>query len=275
MPNISKEVFSNLLGENATEFVEALNSAGENQAEIDSITKKYLEDKLMNVRSSAKEEGQKWGTRTSLSSKQKEIAKLYEVDESGMIEDVIKRIIEAKSEGEVKLDAATVRDSEIYKQDLNALREAKATLEANNKQLQKEYQRKELTEAISKYVDKALDGKKTPSERAKDLFKNSLVNSAAEWKVENGIAVPYDSDGYRIKDKMQNDLSGEKLAKQLADDLFLDADSKKEVPKLDDEDNKGNKIIDIPEFDNADGFDNWYEKLSDADKDKVYDQMNA
>lgn len=267
MIQISTEVLSRFLAKNDMEIADALKDAEDDQSKVDEILSNMLEKKVGDVRSAAKKEGQGMAAKDVLSKKQTEIAEAYGIDDSsGHIEDVVQRIIKEKStQGEQKLDAATIRATDIYKNDLKALKEAKSDLEQKNQNIVKQMEQSEVNQAIDNFVTKALEGKKV-SDFSRKMFKDAVASNVRWQKDDSGEYQPFDkNEDIRVKDKMQNDLNGESYVKSLADQAFEDAKVDPNVPDFGD-DEGGENSFKVPEFENREEEAEWYENLSDDEK---------
>lgn len=266
MLNISTEVLASFLGKNATEISDALKDASE-QKDIDSIIGNLLKEKATSVRTTAKKEGQGMAAKDILSKKQSEIAEKYGVDATGKIDDVIGRVVQSNGD---KNTPASIRNSETYKNDLKALKDANDDLKKENEKIVRKAKDTSLDAHLDGLINKALENKDF-TEFGREMFKSSLKN--ADWRFENDKWIPY-KDNFVVKDDMQNDLDGESYVNSLANKGFKEKEARREnLPNPTGGGGEGGFVV--PTFESREEEDKWYDNLDEKGKEDYLKFLDA
>ena len=114
MIEISLEFLADVLGTSPGEITDALKD-GEDfkpQAEVEAYIKKSFGDSLHKAKTSGKTEGKNWGTKESLTAKEKELKAKYEVDGANL-DEIVENAVEAARQHS-KLNPDDVKSSEIF-----------------------------------------------------------------------------------------------------------------------------------------------------------------
>ena len=270
------EFLAPLLGKSAGELSEAVEKDDEGKFKLESakaVISELQKERLKSVESAARNEGHGRATREVLSAKEKELAEKYKV-EGSTIEEIIQAAIENSSEGE-ELTPEKIRESEIYQQDLKALKSAKEEAESQFQEFKQTVEQRQVDHKLNDKLQSFLQGEgfvlPKDERRKKALFDayKARLKDGRQFQFKDDQVAVLDKDGNPIKDDLHNVRSFDEVAGEFAG-LFFDKQQStgKESPGAGGQP-PGNPGDDLPEITSSQDYYDNIKKLP-ADKRGAY-----
>lgn len=237
MAEINVEFLQNLLRKSAGELSEALkNDKGEPKSIEEALNwlndslKVVVTEKIQTAKSDGKDEGYGRAKREVLTETEKALATKYDIDlsevGSGGIEALVESAI-AKNNGRSDLDPETVRQTEVYKNDLKSIQQKYAGIKDEFDNYKTEIQQDQVKRVVEEKALSALDKNKfalPDDENIAGNWKKAYVNelmSKYKWDVDaDGNPIPKDKDGNPVRDDLHNSLDIEALSVKVAGQYF-------------------------------------------------------
>lgn len=223
---LSLEFLADVLKTSPGELTDALKDGEEfkPQAEIEAHIRKVAEDNLFKAKQSGKTEGKNWGTKESLTAKEKELKAKFNV-EGANLDEIIDNLIDSAKQHS-KLNPDDVKGSEVY---INETKRLKALLAEKDAAIEKQasdFTKKETMRHAREYGMSILKKGNFVMPDDQDILDEAISNLFAKIEDEN-TQIRLEGDKILVLDSHGKPKENETGTRELSFDDHLTAKAKR------------------------------------------------
>lgn len=223
---LSLEFLADVLKTSPGELTDALKDGEEfkSQAEIEAHIRKVAEDNLFKAKQSGKTEGKNWGTKESLTAKEKELKAKFNVDGANL-DEIIDNLIESAKQHS-KLNPDDVKGSEVYINETKRLKALIAEKEAAIEKQASDFTKKETMRHAREYGMSILKKGNFVMPDDQDILDEAISNLFAKIEDEN-TQIKLEGDKILVLDANGKPKENETGTRELSFDDHLTAKAKR------------------------------------------------
>ena len=217
-------VFSRLTGQNEDTVKEVLKDLeGDKYAKAaEKLLKDEFAKKIAETVRETRTDAEKKSRSMILTETENKLKSKYNIETFDNFDDLVEKI-HVSGKGNTEVDAATIRSSEIYKKDIEKIKQSEQTIKSEYEAFKSTTERNVLSGSIRKSALEFLEQNNfvvSGKQRVNDNFIDELLN-IADYEVVNGEFIPLiKGTKERLMDDVRNPISAQDLFKKVGMDYY-------------------------------------------------------